>query len=233
MTAGRKTPARDGLSRTTRGTASRPRTGRPQGASAAVTRRKILDAARALFSDWGYDATRIKDVALKAGVNAALVHHYFGDKDDLYQTVLTDAVKPLRVLGARLLVKGLPMDMLLAAWVEVLCTYFERHKDIVWLITRECLGNAGRVRAILVDTMGPLFAQTVESLQAGMPPGPRAKVDPAFLVVNTLGMLAIWHTHTTLIDAVLGENSQSPANRLRMRQQIMVLLTHGAMGRPL
>ncbi len=219
------------VSRGGRAVTSRPRTGRPTGASAAVTRRKILDAARALFSDWGYDATRIKDVALKAGVNAALVHHYFGDKEDLYQTVLTDAVKPLKVLGARLLVKGLPMDLLLAAWVEVLCTYFERHKDILWLITRECLGNAGRVRAILVDTMGPLFGKTVESLQSGLPAGQKPKVDPAFLIVNTLGMLAIWHTHTTLIDAVLGENSQTPANRLRVRQQIMAVLTHGAMGR--
>src|SRR4051794_14237785 len=136
------------------------RTGRPTGADAEATRRRILEASLTLFSQWGYDATRVKDVALKAGVNAALVHHYFGDKDALYDTVLLDALQPLKVLGQGILLRGLPTDLLLAAWVEVLFTYFEKNRDVLWLVTRECMGHARRIRGVVVDALGPIFEQT-------------------------------------------------------------------------
>ena len=52
-----------------------PRTGRRPGSSG--TREAILDSARQNFGDNGYDATSIRRVAQDAGVDPALVHHYF------------------------------------------------------------------------------------------------------------------------------------------------------------
>jgi TetR/AcrR family transcriptional regulator len=207
--------------------ASRQRTGRPQGASATVTRRRILDASLQLFSQWGYDATRIKDVALKASVNAALVHHYFGDKDALYETVLVGALRPLKVLGQRLLLQGLPRDMLLAAWVEVLFTYFERHTDVLWLVTREAMGNSIRMRRIVSEALGPLFRKTVAALESSGKAA--AKVDPVHLVVNAMGMLAVWHTHASLIEEVLGDEVSSARQRQQQKEQLLALLVHGAL----
>ena len=202
------------------------RTGRPQGASADATRRRILDAAMMLFSQWGFDATRIKDVALKAEVNAALVHHYFGDKDALYETVLRDALSPLKDLGQKLLLRGLPMELLLAAWVEVMFTYFEKRRDVLWLVTRECMGHARRIKAIVVEALGPMFQETVNAMQSEQKGAPT--LDAAFLVVNALGMVAVWHTHETLIDGVLGQETHSEQSRQRQKEQIMQLLMHGA-----
>jgi AcrR family transcriptional regulator len=53
-----------------------------------TTRDAILDAARALFAARGYDGTTIRGIATAAGVDPALVHHFFGSKDDLFLTVL-------------------------------------------------------------------------------------------------------------------------------------------------
>ncbi len=53
-----------------------------------TTRADILDAARELFSTGGYDGTTIRAIATRAGVDPALVHHFFGSKDDLFLTVL-------------------------------------------------------------------------------------------------------------------------------------------------
>mgnify|MGYP000104584696 CR=1 FL=1 len=205
------------------------RTGRPTGADAEATRRRILSAALSLFSQWGYDATRVKDVALKAGVNAALVHHYFGDKDALYDTVLLDALQPLTILGQGLLVRGLPTDLLLAAWVEVLFAYFEKHRDILWLITRECMGHAGRVRGVVVEALSPIFKQTAAAIESGHQTS--ADMDASYLVINTLGMLSVWFTHNTLIDVVLEGDSTVPSARMKQRDQIMKLLTNGVLGK--
>jgi AcrR family transcriptional regulator len=55
-----------------------PRTGRRPGESS--TRREILEAARRLFSERGYQGATMRAIAAEAGVDAALVVHFFGNK---------------------------------------------------------------------------------------------------------------------------------------------------------
>lgn len=54
----------------------------------ADTAADILDAARACFAERGFDATTVRAVAERAGVDPALVHHYFGSKRGLFLTAL-------------------------------------------------------------------------------------------------------------------------------------------------
>ena len=63
------------------------------------TRAAILDAARALFATQGYSGTTIRAVAAAAGVDGALVHHYFGTKDDLFVAALEIPVDPREILA--------------------------------------------------------------------------------------------------------------------------------------
>ncbi len=64
--------------------AARPgrRSGRRPGAP--DTRGRILDSAREAFAEHGFDGATIRDLAARAGVDAALVHHYFGSKQQLF-----------------------------------------------------------------------------------------------------------------------------------------------------
>jgi AcrR family transcriptional regulator len=63
-------------------TTARPRRGRRPGGS--DTRGAIIAAARSEFADRGYDGTSLREVARRAGVDAALVHHYFDGKNALF-----------------------------------------------------------------------------------------------------------------------------------------------------
>ncbi|WP_395693278.1 TetR family transcriptional regulator [Nocardioides sp.] len=73
-------------------TSAAPRRGRRPGAP--DTRAAILAAARSLFASAGYAGTSVRSVAAAAGVDAALVHHYFGTKDDLFIAALELPVDP-------------------------------------------------------------------------------------------------------------------------------------------
>lgn len=64
-----------------RTTTRTPRTGRRPGASGS--REAILDAARRLFAEHGYVATSLRAIAAEAGVDAALIIHFFGTKAKL------------------------------------------------------------------------------------------------------------------------------------------------------
>ena len=76
---------------------SRPSRGRRPGAP--DTRAEVLAAARESFAAKGFAGTTIRAVAASAGVDPALVHHYFGSKDDLFVAALALPVDPREVLA--------------------------------------------------------------------------------------------------------------------------------------
>lgn len=68
------------------------RPGRPD------TRALILKAAKDEFASKGFDRATLRSIAAAAGVDAALVHHYFGSKDDLLLAALKVPFDPRQVL---------------------------------------------------------------------------------------------------------------------------------------
>ena len=58
------------------------------------TRSSILDAARITFAERGFDKASIRAIAAQAGVDPALVHHYFGTKDKLFLAALNAPINP-------------------------------------------------------------------------------------------------------------------------------------------
>ncbi|WP_134765533.1 TetR family transcriptional regulator [Nocardioides sp. 1609] len=58
------------------------------------TRAAILGAARERFAQQGFAGTSVRRVAADAGVDPALVHHYFGTKDDLFLAALEVRIDP-------------------------------------------------------------------------------------------------------------------------------------------
>ncbi len=63
------------------------------------TRALVLTAARQLFSDLGYDRTTIRGIAREAGVDPALVHHFFGRKEDVFLKALEIPFQPTEIIA--------------------------------------------------------------------------------------------------------------------------------------
>lgn len=77
--------------------AGRRRRGRPVGNS--DTRDRILASARELFACNGIRNTSIRAVAAAAGVDSALVHHYFGTKEKLFAAAVHIPIDPMAIIG--------------------------------------------------------------------------------------------------------------------------------------
>ena len=83
----------------------RKRPGRPPGAS--DTRERILSSARELFARNGIDKTSIRAIATDAGVDPALVHHYFGTKTQLFAAAIKIPIDPMSIIGP---LREVPVD---------------------------------------------------------------------------------------------------------------------------
>ncbi|KRE74003.1 TetR family transcriptional regulator [Arthrobacter sp. AG367] len=88
---------------------SRPSTG-PEGPDAFPVRRgrrggatesreHILDAARKLFAEHGFEGTSLRQVARAAGVDPGMVHHFFMGKDELFALSVELPADPEQVLA--------------------------------------------------------------------------------------------------------------------------------------
>ncbi|WP_030972399.1 MULTISPECIES: TetR family transcriptional regulator [unclassified Streptomyces] len=86
------------------GPAERPkRRGRPARTAETTgpgARERILEAARTEFAERGYDKTSIRGIAKRAAVDAALVHHYFGTKDEVFAAAIEVSFEPALVIPA-------------------------------------------------------------------------------------------------------------------------------------
>lgn len=97
------------MTETTPAPRRRGRPSRKQTAEAGpATRDRILDAAREEFSERGYDKTSIRGIAKAAGVDSALVHHYFGTKEQVFEAAIEVAFAP--ALNAPTAIADGPLD---------------------------------------------------------------------------------------------------------------------------
>ena len=69
------------------------------GPGGADTRAELLDAARVEFAERGYDGATVRAIADRAGVDPAMVNHWFGGKEALFTAALELPVDPAEVLG--------------------------------------------------------------------------------------------------------------------------------------
>jgi AcrR family transcriptional regulator len=102
------------------GTVKSGRTGRRPGN--ADTKLAILDAARVRFAGAGFDKTSIRAIAADADVDPALVHHYFGNKQQLFAAAVDFPVDPDTTLSV---VDAAPIDELGATIVRAVVTVWD------------------------------------------------------------------------------------------------------------
>src|SRR5207302_1592042 len=70
------------------------------------TKEKILGAARVHFSEVGFDGATIREIAAVAGVDPALISHYFGSKEGVFLAAVEFPADPAEFIP-RLLAPGL------------------------------------------------------------------------------------------------------------------------------
>ncbi|HLN77379.1 MAG TPA: TetR family transcriptional regulator [Nocardioidaceae bacterium] len=113
------------------------------------TRGEILAAARTSFAEAGFAETSIRKVAATAGVDPALVHHYFGTKDDLFLAALQFPVDPRAVMAG---VAGGDPDTLGVRLLERFLGVWESPQARLPLLALVRAGVAGEPGRSLVES---------------------------------------------------------------------------------
>ena len=147
-----------------------PRLNRRQAAKVR-TRQKVLDAARQLFAERGYEPATIRDIAKGAGMSTGAVFANFQDKAELFEAVLTaDLVKLAETMKAAAAAEGSVRTRLLAALGAGYHGSLEQLPLVQAVIARSWFQPvAAEMRTR--DAIKPILSIVTDAVQAGVREG--------------------------------------------------------------
>ncbi|MBF6022739.1 TetR/AcrR family transcriptional regulator [Lysobacter niastensis] len=164
--------------------------GRP-GADSPDLRARVLDAAIACFTRQGIAGASLRSIASEAGVNPALLHYYFGDKEQLQEAVVSERILPaFAVLREPVMQAGDDVADLVAAFVKGVGLLVAEHPWLPPLWVREVLCEGGALRNVLLERIGPQVPQMMAArfAQAQQRGEINEDLDPRLLMVSLVGL---------------------------------------------
>lgn len=175
------------------------------------TRRRLKEAATAEFAERGRDGTTMTRIAERAGINKERLYSYYGDKDALWQVVLTDS---LDRLASAVELAGVGLDDI-GDFAGATYDYHAAHPELGRLLqweglTRGPAADVARRTAHYRDKVERFaHAQSRGVLDPGL--------DPAHLVFTLIALAAWWQTVPQLAEMITGADGDDLGERARRR----------------
>ncbi|WP_083983031.1 TetR/AcrR family transcriptional regulator [Actinomadura hibisca] len=139
------------------------RRGRPPGRrpGQSETREAILAAARELFAEKGYDGASMRAIAREAGVDAALVHHFFGNKEGVFIAAMRFPVDPGELLPR---IMSAPRDQLGETMARVFLSVWDdpESRAPILAMLRSAMTNEKAAAMMRQFVSAALFARAAE-----------------------------------------------------------------------
>lgn len=151
----------------------------------------MLEAAIGCFTARGIAATPLSAIATAAGVTPALLHYYFGDKQNLVEAIVAERLLPVAVeLRGALERNGGDSVDLSAGFVNAVFELIRRHPWFPALWVREVLCEGGALRDVVIERLAPQLPQQMERrFRAAQEHGAlNPQLDPRLLVVSLMGL---------------------------------------------
>jgi AcrR family transcriptional regulator len=169
---------------------------------ADATRRRLIDAARAEFAQYGIAGARVDRIAANAESNKAQIYHYYGSKDALFDAVWEDLVTQVT--------EEAPIDVDdLPGYAARLADWYAGHPDIPRLISWQRLERSNDPHHTFAVASTQSKADQIASAQA------EGRVSDRFEARVLLGIIihlaALWVTSNPDVLAVM--DVSDPARR--------------------
>jgi len=188
------------------------------------TRRAILDAAIAEFSEKGFSGGRVDDIAARTATTKRMIYYYFASKEQLYAAVLEELYGGMRDAEAALALDALPPAEALRRLVETTFDHHAAHPEFVRLVSVENIHEAKQVlasptiRERNAKVLGLLAALLARGTAAGVF-RPGLDTLDLHMLINGFCFYRVANRHT--LTAIFGRDQASAAVRAAQRQMIV------------
>ncbi|GIV33482.1 MAG: hypothetical protein KatS3mg031_1017 [Chitinophagales bacterium] len=153
------------------------------------TEERILQAAKKIFQQKGMMGARMQEIADEAGINKALLHYYFRNKEKLHERVLYEAISQVLPVLGRILSEDIPLFEKIERYVEEYISLIAQREYLPAFVIHELNMHPGKLIAFirkLENRPDPsiFFRQVQREVQAGN----IRPIRPEHLLVNMLSL---------------------------------------------
>ena len=195
------------------------------------TEERIKEAARKLFTQKGFAATRTRDIAQEAGLNLALLNYYFRSKQKLFDLVMMENFRKfLAGMTVNFQDKTLSMEKRVEKIVTAYVDFLTEFPDLPLFILNEIQGNPSRLAAKVNEQVGPMRSQFFKELMESKKEG-KVDLEPFHFVANLVGLTVFPFVSRPLLQRVTGVNDEQ-FNQLMQERKKLVPIWIGMMMRP-
>ena len=201
---------------------ARPRADDPE------ARAKIAAAAEELFAERGFDGAAIRDIAKKAGVNGAMIHYYFGNKEGSYRAMLEGAGSRVRALLIETTGRSGSTRERLASFVDAYAAYMLSQPNLARILYREMLTGAKHIKQIAQQYAATNYAMLRTLIWDGVKRGELRPVDAELAPISLMGMVVIFQFLRPIISLALGKTEYDERFVSRVAAHTIDLFLYGA-----
>ncbi len=172
------------------------------------TKEKILEAATEEFIEYGFYGARTKRIAQRAGVNKAMMHYYFRNKETVYATAVESVFEAL--LEELLKIKDgdetveVKIEQIMDAYIKV---FTENHSKIRMLLYEITRGGREIKKFVLKNfnrvPFNPVSGSIYKYFKRRMNEGKIRKMNPFHLVISIISQVIPVYFAKELLDDII------------------------------
>jgi TetR/AcrR family transcriptional regulator len=154
-----------------------------------TTEAAVLAAARKVFTTKGLAGARMQDIADEAGINKAMLHYYFRDKDKLFEVIFLEEAGKFFPKINNIFESDMPLFEKIAQFVNEYIDEMVANPYLPWFIINELNRDADRFLSKIWDIkLRPNPTKFLLQIDKEVKKGTIKKIDPMHLLLNLLSM---------------------------------------------
>jgi len=191
-----------------------------------ASREHLIEAARALFAQQGYDGASVRDITRRAKVNLGAITYHFGSKEGLYHAVIEGFAVPLADRLAAIASEPGPPVQRIADVLRAFFDHIGEHPEMPSMIVRELA--SGRPLAAPVAQVIERNVQSVSRIIVqGQADGSIRPGEPALIAMTIAAHPLFFAVARAPLQHALGTDPREPAVRTRIVEHVIATLEGG------
>jgi TetR/AcrR family transcriptional regulator len=155
----------------------------------ATAEERILAAAREVFISGGLASARMQEIADRAGINKALLHYYFKNKEKLFETIFLQEAKKFFPQINMIFESDDPLFEKIEKFADLYLTEMIQNPYLPWFVLNEINQDPERFFGMIWDkTNLPRPRKFLEQVEKEVKNGRIKPIQPVHLLVNLLSL---------------------------------------------
>ncbi|MDT3741351.1 MAG: TetR/AcrR family transcriptional regulator [Candidatus Kapabacteria bacterium] len=185
------------------------------------TEEKILEAARKVFIEKGFDGARMQEISDSAGINKAMLHYYFRSKDKLFLKIFEAAFKQFvpkmsGIFSAEISLMD-KIQLFISGYIDLL----DKNPYIPLFILREITRNPNVIKELVFDKIEIIYNAIDMNVKAEIQAGRIRDIDTKHLILNTISMCIFPFVGKPLLKHLFNTNDEEYRAMLLERKKVV------------